>query len=286
MAKHSKVKNTGILFELLARQITTDTLNNIGIPSAISIIKEYFGKGTMLRRELYLYQTLLKEKYDDTKTASRFLDYVLTEREKLNSTKLRKEKYNLIREIKNNYDLSNFFKAKISNYTQNAAIYTVFETTNSKTFVSPKSKLNSREIVVEYILGKSNVVSSVDTVVEAFRGEDKDLRHLAYKVLVDKFNKKYSKLDESQATVLREYINNISNTERLRHMLQEVVANHLKTLRLELRKVDDKVVKIKLKEVAKQLKNSLTNKNKIDEKKILNILRLSDLVNEVRNARK
>ena len=69
-------------------------------------------------------------------------------------------------------------------------------------------------------------------------------------------------------------------------MLQEVVANHLKTLRVELKKVDDKVVKIKLKEVAKQLKNSLTNKNKIDEKKILNILRLSDLVNEVRNARK
>ena len=286
MAKHSKVKNTGILFELLARQITTDTLNNIGSPSAIGIIKEHFGKGTTLRKELYLYQTLLKEKYDNKKTASRFLDYVLTERAKLNSAKLRREKYNLIREIKNNYDLSNFFKAKISNYTQNAAVYTLFETANAKTFISPKSKLNSREIVVEYILGKSNIISKVDSVVEAFRGEDKDLRLLAYKVLVDKFNKKYSKLDESQATVLREYINNISNTERLRHMLQEVVANHLKTLRVELKKVDDKVVKIKLKEVAKQLKNSLTNKNKIDEKKILNILRLSDLVNEVRNARK
>ena len=128
--------------------------------------------------------------------------------------------------------------------------------------------------------------SEMQIEFEAFRQEDKDLRLLAYKVLVDKFNKKYSKLDESQAKVLREYINNISNTERLRTMLQEVVAKQLKTLRLELKHVNDKVVKIKLKEVAKQLKNSLTTKQKIDEKKILNILRLSELVNEVINARK
>tara|TARA_B100000287_G_C20599160_1_gene767324 strand:- start:331 stop:1191 length:861 start_codon:yes stop_codon:yes gene_type:complete len=286
MAKHSKVKNTGILFELLARQITTDTLNNVNSPAAIAIIKEYFGKGTTLRKELYLYQTLLKEKYSNEKTASKFLDYVLTERARINSSKLRREKYNLIREIKKNYDISQFFKAKISNYTQNAAVYTLFETSNPSVFVSPKSKLNSREIVVEYIIGKDKTASKVDRVVEAFRTEDKDLRLLAYKVLVDKFNKKYSKLNESQASVLREYINNISNTERLRTMLQEIVKKHLKVLSVELKKVDDKVVKIKLKEVARQLKTSLTNKSKIDEKKILNVLRLSELVNEVRNARK
>jgi len=286
MAKHSKVKNTGILFELLARQITTDTLNNVGNPAAIKIIKEHFGKGSALRKELYLYQTLLKEKYNDEKTATKFLDYVLTEREKLSTTKLRREKYNLIREIKKHYDISQFFKAKISNYTQNAAVFTLFETSSTDIFVSPKSKMNSRSIVVEYIIGKNNIGSKADRVVEAFRQEDKDLRLLAYKVLVDKFNKKYSKLDESQATVLREYINNISNTERLRTMLQEVVAKQLKSLKLELKHVNDKVVKIKLKEVAKQLKDSLTTKQKIDEKKILNILRLSELVSEVINARK
>ena len=55
MAKHSKVKNTGILFELLVRQITSDTLNNVSQPPAVAIIKEHFNKNTALRKELYLY---------------------------------------------------------------------------------------------------------------------------------------------------------------------------------------------------------------------------------------
>tara|TARA_Y100000768_G_C23861899_1_gene626118 strand:- start:541 stop:912 length:372 start_codon:yes stop_codon:yes gene_type:complete len=121
-------------------------------------------------------------------------------------------------------------------------------------------------------------------MVEAFRREDKDLRLLAYKVLVDKFNSKYNKLDESQSAILREYINNISNTETLRKKLQLVIAEQLKELSKNLSKVDDKIVKIKLKEVAKLLKTSILRKRKIDEKKILNILRLSELVSEVKNA--
>jgi hypothetical protein len=286
MAKHSKVKNTGILFELLARQITTDTLNNVDSPPAISIIKEYFGKNTTIKKELYLYQTILKEKYNNDTTATKFLDYVLIERAKLDHKILKREKYNLIREIKNHYDLSQFFKAKMNNYTQNAAIYTLFEISNPTTFVSPKSKLNSRQIVVEYITGKTNPVTKSDSIIEAFSKEDKDLRLLTYKVLVDKFNKKYSTLDENQAKVLREYINNISNTGRLRSMLLEVVTKNLKGLSTELKYVNDKVVKIKLKEVAKQIKNSISSKNNIDEKKLLNVLRLSDLVSEVKNARK
>ena len=132
--------------------------------------------------------------------------------------------------------------------------------------------------------GKSNSISNVDRMVEAFRQEDKDLRLLAYKVLVDKFNSKYNKLDESQSAILREYINNISNTETLRKKLQKIVAEQLKQLSRDLNKVEDSVVKIKLKEVAKLLKVSIVGKRKIDEKKILNVLRLSELVSEVKNV--
>ena len=146
--------------------------------------------------------------------------------------------------------------------------------------------LQSRANIVEHVCRTLDSVSHVDRVVEAFREEDKDLRILAYKVLVDKFNQKYSRLSETQASILREYINNISNTESLRSKLQKVVAEHLKSLSIELKKVDDDVVKIKLKEVAKQLKNSVVGKRRIDEKKILNVLRLSELVVEVRNARR
>jgi len=286
MAKHSKVKNTGILFELLVRQITTDTLNGIDKSPAIGIIKEYFGKSTTLKKELHLYQTLVNEKQKTEAKAERFVDLVLKERSKLSSSNLRREKYNLIREIKNNYNIEEFFKAKIGKYKQNASIYTLFESSNSKSFTNPKIMLLSRANIVEHVCRTLNSVSHVDRVVEAFREEDKDLRILAYKVLVDKFNQKYSKLSESQASILREYINNISNTESLRSKLQKVVAEHLKSLSTELKKVDDDVVKIKLKEVAKQLKNSVVSRKRIDEKKILNVLRLSELVVEVRNARR
>lgn len=286
MAKHSKVKNTGILFELLVRQITTDTLNGIDKSPAIGIIKEYFGKSTTLKKELHLYQTLVNEKQKTENKAERFVDVVLKERAKLSPTNLRREKYNLIREIKNSYNIEEFFKAKISKYKQNASIYTLFESSNSKSFANPKIMLQSRANIVEHVCRTLDSVSHVDRVVEAFREEDKDLRILAYKVLVDKFNQKYSRLSETQASILREYINNISNTESLRSKLQKVVAEHLKSLSIELKKVDDDVVKIKLKEVAKQLKNSVVGKRRIDEKKILNVLRLSELVVEVRNARR
>ena len=286
MAKHSKVKNTGILFELLVRQITTDTLNGVDKSPAIAIIKEYFGKPTTLKTELHLYQTLLKEKHQTEFKAEKLVDLVIKERKKLNSTILKREKYNLIREIKQNYNIEEFFKAKIGKYKQNASIYTIFESINSNEYVSPKISLQSRANIVEHVCRNINDVSHVDRVVEAFREEDKDLRLLAYKVLVDKFNSKYNKLSESQASILREYINNISNTEQLRGRLQQVVAENLKILQSNLKYVDDKVVKIKLKEVAKQLKSSVVNKRKIDEKKILNVLRLSELVEEVRNVRR
>ena len=285
MAKHSKVKNTGILFELLVRQITTDTLNGTDKSPAIAIIKEYFGKSTTLKTELHLYQTLLKEKHDTEHRAEKLVDLVLKERAKLSLTVLRREKYNLIKEIKQNYNVEEFFKAKIGKYKQNASIYTLFEPLSSKGYSNPKITLQSRANIVEHVCKNIKDSSHVDRVVEAFREEDKDLRLLAYKVLVDKFNSKYSKLSESQSIILREYINNISNTESLRGKLQKVVAEHLKTLQKHLKSVDDAVVRIKLKEVAKQLKTSVLNKRKIDEKKILNVLRLSELVEEVKNVK-
>ena len=285
MAKHSKVKNTGILFELLVRQITTDTLNGVEKSPAIVIIKEYFGKRTTLKTELHLYQTLLKEKHNTEYRAEKLVDMVLKERAKLSSTNLRREKYNLIREIKKNYDVEQFFKAKIGKYKQNASIYTLFESLTSKGYSNPKITLQSRANIVEHVCKNIKDASHVDRVVEAFRQEDKDLRLLAYKVLVDKFNSKYNKLSESQASILREYINNISNTENLRGKLQKVVAENLKVLQKNMKTVEDPVVKIKLKEVAKQIKTSVLNKKRIDEKKILNVLRLSELVEEVWNVK-
>ena len=43
--KHAKVKNTGVLFELLVRQITLEVLNGDTTENAKRIVKEFFAPG-------------------------------------------------------------------------------------------------------------------------------------------------------------------------------------------------------------------------------------------------
>ena len=123
--KHSKYKNTGILFELLVRQITADTLKGSNSP-AIDILKEYFVK-TSLGKEYKLYESVLKSKVLTEGRATLVIDTLLEASTKFNRKSLKKQKYNLINEIKKHYDLESFFGSKISNYKELAALYTLIE---------------------------------------------------------------------------------------------------------------------------------------------------------------
>ncbi len=62
--KHSKYKNTGILFELLTRQLTADTIagNN---PKSLSIIKKYFSGDSALLKEYKIYHTFVGKKFKE-----------------------------------------------------------------------------------------------------------------------------------------------------------------------------------------------------------------------------
>jgi len=108
--KHSKIKNTGILFELLSRQITVDVMNDDGKSKAVEMLKKSFNEKTELGKENQLYQVLLKENYNSTHKAEKLVDAVLRAREKLQNKKLRTEKYNLIKEIKKNYVVEDFLE--------------------------------------------------------------------------------------------------------------------------------------------------------------------------------
>ena len=59
--KHSKIKNTGILFELISRQITVDVMNGDDKSKSVEMLKKFFNEGTELGKENQLYQVLLKE---------------------------------------------------------------------------------------------------------------------------------------------------------------------------------------------------------------------------------
>jgi hypothetical protein len=278
--KHSKFKNTGILFEMLVRQIASDTLNNTPSKS-ITILKKYFNKNSSLTKELELYNTLMKEKFNSTNKATQLLSAVVEARSKISNTALNKEKYNLIREIKKYYNLEEFFKATLSDYKAFASIYKVFEYNAAD---NPVDYVNTKGRLVEYITSKPNqlVVEQSKELVE-FTKQDKDVRLLSYKILVDRFNKKYSTLDKAQKSLLREYINSDTTSARLTEYINTEVPNVQKLLRKYINTVDDKIVKIKLQEMISLL-NKLTTVKVLKEQHMLTMMRVYELIKELKKV--
>ena len=277
--KHSKFKNTGVLFELLVRQVTSDTLNNSD-SKAIPLIKKYFAKSTELAKEFNLYQTLIKEKFTKEEKANHLIEAVLIAKSQLNQAVLNRQKYNLIKEIKNNYVLEDFFKSKVNNYKALAAIYKMFEYTIAD---HPTESVNNRYTIVEHITRKDVAKNAVKNEMSEFIKQDKDVRLLSYKILVDKFNEKYYDLNEGQKSILRNYIKAVSEgTELKSFIVKEVnkLQNSLKTL---TSKVDDKVVKIKLTEVTNLL-NEISVAKSIKDTHILSLLRYHELIKELKKV--
>jgi ribosomal protein S20 len=275
--KHSKFKNTGVLFELLVRQVASDTLNNSD-SKAIPLIKKYFAKSTELAKELSLYQTLVKEKFTREDKANSLIDAVLAAKDNLNRSILNRQKYNLIKEIKNNYVLEDFFKSKVNNYKTLAAIYKLFEYTVAD---SPVEIVNNKYTIVEHITrADSKKVAAINEMTD-FIKQDKEVRLLSYKILVDKFNDKYSKLNEGQKSLLRNYINSVSEGIELKEFIDTEVGKIQKELKSLSEKIDDAVVKIKLTEVTNLLKEVKAAKT-IKDNHILSLLRYHELIKELK----
>ena len=277
--KHSKFKNTGVLFELLVRQVASDTLNN-NDSKAIPIIKKYFAKSTELAKELNLYQTLVKEKFAKEDKAGHLIDAVSAAKAKLNQTSINRQKYNLIKEIKNTYVLEDFFKTKVSNYKTLAAIYKLFEYTIAD---SPVESVNNRYTLIEHITRKDVKKVAPLNEMSSFIKQDKEVRLLSYKILVDRFNEKYSDLNEGQKSILRNYINAVSEGTELKSFIGEEVSKLQKSLKSLTSKVDDKVVKIKLSEVSNLL-SEIASAKAVKDTHILSLLRYHELVKELKKV--
>ena len=267
--KHSKIKNTGILFELLTRQITADILNS-GKSAAIKLIKTYFKENTELGKEIQLYNILVNKSFKSETRASYLVDAVVKSRKKINFSQLRREKYNLIKEIKENYNLTDFFNSRISNYRVLASIYKLFSTENKS--LSPDVETDSRYTVIEHITQRKITSKEKKVFSEEFKGQDDDLRLLSYQILVDKFNQKYSSLNSAQRKLLKEYINNVSNTNSLREYVDSEVSKVTRVLKTYLPKIEDKVTKIKLTEAINQIKKLKVGKI-VKDKQIVGLMR-------------
>jgi len=277
--KHSKIKNTGILFELLVRQVASDTLS-ADKSEAIRIIKDYFSNKTQLGKELQLYQTIIKEKFNNEVQADRFIDAVIVSRKTLNSSKLRREKYNLIKDIKEHYDLHKFTKARVDNYRTLASTYNIFENTSLR----PADSVRLRCNLVEAVINKKTHKAVKKQIVSEYEQQDKDMQLLSYQILVDKFNDKYGDLTSKQKKVLREYINNVSNTSNLKELISTEVPHIKRTLRRKIKSIKDPVMRIKLKEVVNQA-NRLGKRNVIKDQEVLSLMRFYELIKELKNIK-
>tara|TARA_R110000737_G_scaffold148944_1_gene178398 strand:+ start:410 stop:1255 length:846 start_codon:yes stop_codon:yes gene_type:complete len=274
--KHSKFKNTGILFELLVKQIASDTLANKD-SLALEIIKKHFKRGTELNKELRLYQSLTKENFDNQYQAQEFVNIVLTERSNLNEGILRRQKYNLIKSIKESFAIDDFFKYRVNSYREMASVYKMFENVAA---TSPKEFVECKNTILETIT-KRDVEIVNETTDKEYASQPKEVRMLAYKFLIESFNSKYTTLSEDQKNILRNYINNIDNSAKLKSFVIREVKKLKKNL-VEV-KVSDKVAKIKLTETINLIDN-ITNSKIINENQILSLLRYHELLQELRRA--
>ena len=279
--KHSKYKNTGILFELLVRQITADTLKGGNSP-AIDILKEYF-VNTSLGKEYKLYESILKSRVVTEGRATLEIDTILEASTKFNRKSLKKQKYNLINEIKKHYNLESFFGSKVTNYKELAALYTLIENINLNSISNPTQLVDNKITLLEHLTKKELTQDSKQTVLEEFSAYDKDIRTLTYKVLLEKFNDKYDSLTNSQKQVLKEYINSVDSTPDLRNFYN-VKINELKGILVkETKNIKDKVTKVKITEVSKFL-TELKKPDKVGDNNLVDLLRYYQLVNEIQIA--
>jgi hypothetical protein len=277
--KHSKYKNTGILFELLVRQITTDTLDGKDSP-AKDILKKYFVK-TELGREYKLYETLLK-KTSLTETKANIVVSTLTDSSlTLNRGVIKRQKYNLISEIQKNYDLNEFFNHKLPNYKVFAAFYTLLEITNTPQAVNPVQTINNKVTILEHLTAAQIKESKVrDEVMDEFSKADKDVRFIAYKMLLESFNTKYDDLHQNQKLILKEFITSVDNTPRLKEFYTNKVIEIKKELTSLNIKTKNEVTKIKINEIISMITPPAKNA-KVTDNDLVDLLQYYDLINEL-----
>ena len=277
--KHSKYKNTGILFELLVRQITADTLSGVE-SKASDILKKYFTK-TELGREYKLYESFFKNVNVSEAKADMVINTIVESAKHLNRSALRRQKYNLVNEIRKHYNIEDFFKTKLPNYKAQASLYSLLEIYSGDSIPNPSQIIDNKTILLEFLTKSTiNKQEVKNNILEEFKHQDKDIQVLAYRVLLEKFNDKYAGLNHNQKLVLKEFINSVDSTSKLKEFYNTKV-NEIKTYLTKLNKsVTDKAIQIKINEVINILP-SLNKMDKATDDNLVNLLQYYQLVEEL-----
>jgi hypothetical protein len=227
---------------------------------------------------------LLKEKYSSETKADRLVETVCDAHNKLNHVALSKEKFNLIKEISEKFEIEQFLASPISNYKTLASIYKVFESKRADGY-DIKDIFNSKITLIENITSKpaqKTQPTDEKKLIETYKQQDKDLRLLTYKILVETFNKKYTNLDDSQKNLLKEYINNISNTTKFIDYVGKELPNIIAELNIIKSKLKDRVTQIKLSETISLLEKMKIGKT-VSDSQVSSIMLSYELIKELKS---
>lgn len=280
--KHSKFRNTGLIFELLVKQVASDTLNNRD-SAAVSIIKKYYSGKSTLAKEYKLYEFITKNKSVSQSKAEAIISTITEVSRKLDQNSLKKQKYALISEIKENYNVEEFFSIQVRDYKALAALYCLLEAQNNSDLVDPQTLVDNKTTILEHLTATPQKEEDVkDTLIEDYAKYDKDLRLLTFKILLEKFNDNYKDLLPQQKRILKEFITSVNSGTRLRNIVNEELIEISGEVKILSKKVKDQVVKIKLDEIAKTIK-PVSNKEKINDSHLINLMQYYELIEELKN---
>jgi len=279
--RHSKYKNTGLIFELLVKQIASDVLNKKESP-AVAIIKEHFTGRTALVREFGLYELVSKNRRVSQIKAEAIVSTIIEVSRNIDSQLLKSQKYRLIEQISKNYNIEDFFSIKVETYKPLAALYCLLEAHRAVDVVDPNFLILNKTTVLEHLTATTQDKDKVkDTLIEEYSKYDKDLKLLAFKILLEKFNSKYNDLLPEQKNTLREFITSVDSSTRLRTVVNEEFKK-LKVTITELKEtVQDTIIKIKLEEVLKGIPN-VSKTQRVTDEHLVDILQYYELVKELR----
>ena len=261
MLKHSKFKNTGILFEVLTKQVVSDVLTKKET-GAKALLFKYFGAGSELNKEIDYYQKLIEvaniPNNDPLKLKK--IDVVIEIRKKLDLNKLQREKYNLLGEIKRKFKLDEFLNCKISNYRLLASIYKLFEYNPSE---SPTEYFQNYKTILENT--SSSEAREEVQINNEFKQFPKEIKDYAFNILIEKFNSKYKSILPKQKEFLKKYIEESNNSLEFRNYIYKEISELKLKIESKIKTVTNPTIKIKISEVSNLLDNLMVLKKFKDE---------------------